>query len=82
MFFEVGLFVCQPHTLAFNAEMDDTEDNDCDSDHSFSQLPVHKALTCPWGQGPWVVALPWLAKEICSMHKVIDQGVPLRSLAA
>ena len=46
----------------------------CDNDNdSFSQ---------PKGQSTWAVAAPWLAKEIRSMHKVIDQGTPLRSLAA
>ena len=32
------------------------DDNDNDNDHSFSQLPVHKALTCPKGQSAWAVA--------------------------
>ena len=27
-----------------------------DNDHSFSQLPVHKALTRPQGQSAWAVA--------------------------
>ena len=34
-------------------------DNDNDDEHSFSQLSVHKALTCP--EGKWTVADPWLA---------------------
>ena len=29
-------------------------DNNNDNDHSFSQLFVHKALTCPEGQSGWV----------------------------
>ena len=43
--------------------------NDNDNDHSLSQLPVHKAQTCPEGQCAWVVAPLWLAKEICSMQE-------------
>ena len=41
-----------------------------------------KALTCPQGQSAWALAPPWLAKEIRSMRKIIDQGTPPRSLAA
>ena len=41
-----------------------------------------KALTCPEGQSAWAVAPPRLAKHIRTMHKIIDQGTPLRSLAA
>ena len=44
-----------------------------DTDHSFSQLPVHKALTYPEGQGARAVAPPWLVKETRSMHKKINQ---------
>ena len=33
-----------------------TNENDNDKDHSFSQLSVHKALTCPEGQSSWSVA--------------------------
>ena len=46
----------------------DMYDNDFDNDHSFGQLPVHKALTCSEGQSAWSVAPPRLAKEIRSMH--------------
>ena len=56
--------------------------DDNDNDHSSSQLPVNKSLTFPKGQSAWAVAPPRLAKETRSMHKVINQGVPLRSLAA
>ena len=40
-----------------------------DNDHSFNQLPEHKALTCPKGQNAWAVAPPWLAKETRSMQQ-------------
>ena len=30
-------------------------ENDNDNDHSFSQLRVHKTLTCPTGQSAWAV---------------------------
>ena len=43
--------------------------HDSDNDHSFNQLPAHKALTCPRGQSAGDVATPWLAKGIRSMHK-------------
>ena len=56
--------------------------SDTDNDHSFGQLPVHTGLTCPEGQSAWAVGPPWLAKKIRSMNKIIDQGTPLRSLAA
>ena len=46
------------------------DDNDNDNDHSFSQLPKHKALTCPKGQSAWAVA----AKEIRSVHRIIHHG--------
>ena len=52
-----------------------------DTDHSFSQLPVHKALTYPEGQGARAVAPPWLVKETRSMTKN-KPSVPLGSLAA
>ena len=64
---------------------DDNEnenDNDNDYDHAFSQLPVNRALTCPKDRSAWAVAPPWLAKETRSMHDKMNQGVPLRSLAA
>ena len=32
-------------------------DNDNDNDHSFSQLSVHKPLTCPEAQSAWALAL-------------------------
>ena len=31
-------------------------DKDNDKDHSSSQFPVHKALTCPEGQSAWALA--------------------------
>ena len=34
-----------------------TEKTDNDNDHSYRQLPVNKALTCPEGQSAWAVAL-------------------------
>ena len=33
---------------------DTANDNDNYNDHSFNQLFVHKALTCPEGQSGWV----------------------------
>ena len=35
---------------------DPHRDNDNDNDHSFSQLSVHEALTCPEGQSAWSLA--------------------------
>ena len=37
--------------------------------HSFSQLFVHKALTCPEGQSARAVASPWLARETRSVQR-------------
>ena len=50
-----------------------SNDNDNDSDHSFSQFPEHSAPTRPEGQR--------LAKELRSMHKIINLGAPFRTLA-
>ena len=58
------------------------EDNGNDNGHSFSELSVHKAVTCPMGQSAWDVAPPWLANEIHSVHRRLKQNVPLRPLAA
>ena len=58
------------------------EDNGNDNGHSFSELSVHKAVTCPMGQSAWDVAPPWLAKEMHSVHRRFKQNVPLRPLAA
>ena len=33
--------------------------DDKDNDHSFSQLSVHKALTCPEDQSTWAVRGPF-----------------------
>ena len=52
-----------------------------DSDnHSFSQLPAHKALTWPKGQSAWAGAPLGLAKKTRSMQKTIKQSVPLKIL--
>ena len=40
-----------------------------DNAYPFSQLPVHKALTCLKRHSAWVVAPPWLVKETRSMQK-------------
>ena len=45
------------------------DNNDNDNDHSYSQLPVNKALTCPKGSECLAVAFPWLAKEIRPKRK-------------
>ena len=50
-----------------------SNDNDNDSDHSFTQLPQHNAPARPKGQK--------LAKELRSMQKIINHGAPFRSLA-
>ena len=63
----------QMHTRALQS---DDNDNHNDSDHSSSQLPVRKALTCSKGQSVWAV------DQSRPMHKIIDQGTPLRSVAA
>ena len=42
---------------------------DSDNDHSFSHLPVHRALTCLKDQTAGAVAHLWLAKEIRPMPK-------------
>ena len=52
----------------------DVNDNDNDMNHSFSQLHVHKALTCPKGQSAGAVTPPWLSKDIRSMHRINDQS--------
>ena len=40
-----------------------------DDDHSFSQLPVHKALTCPEGQSAWAWPLPGWRKKFAKCKK-------------
>ena len=40
-----------------------------DNDHSFSQLPVHKALTCPQGWSAWAAAPSSWRRKIRSMQK-------------
>ena len=67
---------CHPHHLVVRivkicgvTQKWDVHVNDNDNDHSFSELSVHKALTCPEGLSAWAVAPPWLAKEIRSMQK-------------
>ena len=40
-----------------------------DNAYPFSQLPVHKALTCLKRHSASVVAPPWLVKETRSMQK-------------
>ena len=39
------------------------DDNDNESDHSLSQLSVHKTLACPEGHSAWALA-PLLSGEI------------------
>ena len=53
-------------------------DKDNDNDHSFSQLPVHKAPSCPKGQSAWAVG----QRKLALCKNVIKHGVPFRPLAA
>ena len=46
--------------------------NGNDNGHSFSQRPVHKALTCPQGRVLGSCSTPWLAKEIPSKQKILN----------
>ena len=53
-----------------------------DTDHSFSQLPVHKALTYPEGQGARAVAPPLVGEGNSLNAEKNKPSVPLGSLAA
>ena len=44
----------------------DSENIDNDTVHSFSQLAVHKALTCPDGQSAWALALSLFVEKLAS----------------
>ena len=55
--------------------------NDNDSDHSFSQLSVHNALTCSEGQSAWALAPSLFGekKKRNSSARIVRQGTPART---
>ena len=62
--------VKKPRSCHCDSSLESKLDNfltfDNDNDHSFSQLPKHKALTCPEGQLACAVGPHRLVKEIRS----------------